>query len=108
MASRPWAGPPALAQADRPGAAKELIDAAKATLSGARRSAIGEMLVGMTYKEAAAALGVSVAAINTAVTERRAAARARRAPRPARGPESRGGPEWPPEPSPGAGGAPPR
>lgn len=59
--------------AERARAARQLIEDAKAVLSGVRRDAIDELLTARTYQQAADELGVSPAAINAAITKRRAA-----------------------------------
>ncbi len=61
---------PGLEPAARALAARQLIEQAKGVLADVRRTAIAEMLdSGLTYKQAAAQLGISAAAINGAVTE---------------------------------------
>lgn len=60
---------------ERARAAKALIDAAKATLSAVRREAIHEATREMSYGEVARALGISVSAVNAAVSGWRAAGR---------------------------------
>ena len=62
-----------LGPAERAQAAKQLIEDAKAVLSGVRRDAIDELLTTKTYQQVADELDVSPAAINAAVTKRRAA-----------------------------------
>jgi hypothetical protein len=62
-----------LGPAGRAQAAKQLIEDAKTVLSGVRWDAIDELLTASTYQQAADELGVSPAAINAAVTKRRAA-----------------------------------
>lgn len=59
--------------AERARAARQLIEDAKAVLSGVRWDAIDELLTTRTYQQAADEVGVSVAAINAAITKRRAA-----------------------------------